>query len=161
MITVTVSKIQARWKGVGYKRQSFRDAETDVNWDSLEIAHSPWIKLSNSSSKARSASRTSAVRSRILMDSAIPLSRGIGLYIAECSTSQKSPVSIDTIWYSPMIFSVAWQKPWYLKASGSPLSPRTGSGVQEEKKVCKCESISARRFLGNARTRTPARSRRL
>src|SRR5882672_6397872 len=62
---------------------------------------------SKSSSKAFKTLRTSRYRCCITSDEATPLSLGAGLYIAECSTSQKRPVSIDTIWYSPLTLSLA------------------------------------------------------
>jgi hypothetical protein len=67
------------------------------------------IRFANSSSKAFSPLRTSRVRCCISSDRATPLRRGDGLYITECSTYQKSAVSIGTIWYSARILRLALQ----------------------------------------------------
>src|ERR1019366_2935972 len=54
------------------------------------------VSASNCSSNALSALTTSLVRYRMPKWSAIPLRRASGLKIAECSTSQKRPVSNET-----------------------------------------------------------------
>ncbi len=71
-------------------------------------------------------------------------------------------MSIGTIWNSARTLLLALQKPWYLSATGSSLSPPlgTGSGFHEGNCLRSFRSASARRRRGKAEIRTPAKSLR-